>query len=263
MSKFFQFFPRIPYDIERQRLSDYQVVTNITFRIAIIREVMNNISAYYLYTIKDRETPETIAEIVYGDPEAHWVILYANEIYDPQYDWPLNSTAFRNYLVNKYRDQAAVSLGISNTAITDTQVLSWTQDTTSANSVHHYEKQIVRINKTDNAILSMNLEVNGTNVASVLNSSLANVPYEFYTAANTSDPRALEFTGSYEIFEINGKTVEQIIRGAAITYFDYENEENEKKRFIKVIKPEYYRQILDEFKKLTNNPTETYLRKLV
>jgi hypothetical protein len=260
MSKYLEYFPRIYYDAERKKLSNYQIVTDITFRLGIIKNVLSNISAFYYYTVQDGETPEIVAEKFYGSAEAHWIVLYANEIYDPQYDWPLSFRSFKNYLVNKYRNQAAVALSISNTAITDTQILSWSQDTTSANSVHHYEKQIIRYNRTDDVYLTMNLEVNGTNVTS---NTAVTAPYDFYTTANTYDPRALEFTGSYETYNINGKTIEETIKGAFITYYDYELEENEKKRNIIIIKKEYYPQLMEEFKSLTGGGTEPYIRKLI
>lgn len=259
MSKYLEYFPRIYYDAERKQLSDYQLVTDITFRLAFIRDILSNISSYYYYTVQDGETPEILAENIYGSAEAHWVILYANEMYDPQYDWPLSSKAFRNYIVNKYRDQAAASLSISNTAITDTQVLSWTQNTTSEDSIHHYEKQIIRYNRTDDVYLTMNLEVNGTNVTSA---TTVTAPYDFYTTANTYDPRALEFTGSYETINVNGKTIEETIKGVAITYYDYELYTNENKRQIRIIKKEYYPQIVEEFKSLTGGGVEPYIRKL-
>lgn len=261
MSKFFEFFPRVPYDIDKKQLSDFQIVTNITFRIGIIKDILDQASAYYYYTIKDGETPEIIAENVYKDPEAHWIILYANDIYDPQYDWPLSDRAFKNYLVNKYRSQAANSLSIAANTITDTQIISWTQDTTSTNSVHHYEKQIIRYNQTDDVTLEIRHEVNGTNLTSVYSSALANVPYEFYTSANTSDPRALEFTQAVEIINVGGKTVVETSKGLAITYYDYENQLNEDKRLIKIIKPGYFPQIMKEFRRLTGNES-SYVRRL-
>ena len=260
MSKYLQYFPRIYYDSERKKLSNYQIVTDITFRLGIVKEILTNISSYYFYTIKDGETPEIIAENIYGDPEAHWLILYANEIYDPQYDWPLSPKAFRNYLVNKYRAQANVALNIPYNTITDNQILAWTQNTTSANSVHHYEKQIIRYNRTDDVTLSINLVVNGTNVTS---NTAVTAPYDFYTTANTYDPRALEFAGSFETINLNGKTIEETIKGVAVTYYDYELEENEKKRRIHIIKKEYYPQIMEEFNSLTGGGIEPYIRKLI
>jgi hypothetical protein len=261
MTNFLEYFPRIPYDIYRTELSDFQIITDITYRVSILREVLNNVGSYYYYTIKDGETPEVLAEAVYKDPEAHWVILYANNIYDPQYDWPLIGRSFRKYMVNKYRSSAAASLGLSTATITDTQIISWAQDTTNPDSVHHYEKQITRYNSSDDTTLQINLEINRTTIVYDLNDTLENVPYDFYTG-DPGDPRALEYGGSYETFSVNGKTVNQTIKGAAITYYDYENELNESKRLIKVIKSEYYTQIIKEFKALTDTRTERYLRRL-
>lgn len=257
MSKYLQYFPRIPYDIEKKQLSDFQIVTNITFRVNIIREVLNSTSSYYYYTVRDDETPEIVAENVYNDAEGHWVILYANEIYDPQYDWPLGSRAFKNYIANKYRSATANSLNVSVSSVTDTQVFAWTQTNN-----HHYEKQVIRYNQTDDKTLTLSFEVNRTNLTSNLNSTMANVPYEFYTSANTYDPRALEYTGGFETFNVAGKTIVQTTKGAAITYYDYELNLNESKRLIKIIKPEYYPQIISEYKKITGVNVETYLRKL-
>lgn len=259
MSKYLEYFPRIYYDAERKKISNYQIVTDITFRLAIIKDILANISAYYYYTVRDDETPEILAENIYGSSEAHWIILYANEIYDPQYDWPLSTKAFRNYMVNKYRGQANVALNIPYNTITDAQILSWSQNTTSANSIHHYEKQIIRYNRTDDVYLTMNLVVNRTNVTS---NTAVTAPYDFYTSANTSDPRALEYAGSYQTYNINGKTIEETVKGAAITYYDYELEENEKKRNIRIIKKDYYPQIMEEFKSLTTGGKEPYIRKL-
>lgn len=275
MSRFFDRFPKTLYDIGKGTgVSNYQSVTNITFRIGIIKEVLNNISSYYKYSIREGDTPEILAEKIYNNPEAHWIILYANDIYDPHTDWPMGSRAFFKYLANKYRDQAAVSLGLQANTISDQQVVSWTQDTTSANSVHHYEKQIVRTNyisPTDTAVLTINLEVDRTNLTSTINSSMdiANtaIPaqrkaWEYYTG-EAGDPRALEFAVSFETFNnVAGKTVTQETKGFAVTYYDYENNLNESKRLIKIIKPEYYNQISSEFQNITGS-RPSFIRRLI
>lgn len=275
MSKFFDKFPKIFYNINRDsEISNFQNVTNITFRIGIIREILDNISAYYEYTIREGDTPEILAEKIYGDPEAHWIILYANDIYDPHTDWPMPPRAFFKFLANKYRTKAAGHLGISANTITDQQVVSWTQDTTSANSVHHYEKQIIRTNyfsPVDTTVLNINLEVNQTNLTATLNSSLtiantslpsARKSWEYYTGV-AGDARALEFGGSFETFNnVAGRVVTQEIKGVAVTYYDYENDLNESKRIIKIVKPEYYPQISSEFDDLTG-VRPSYVRRLL
>ena len=53
MGKFLDLFPRTIYKLDGGRYSSYDTVTNITFRVGIIREVMNNLSAYYEYVVRD------------------------------------------------------------------------------------------------------------------------------------------------------------------------------------------------------------------
>ena len=103
---FFDKFPVLAYDIAGKRLSNYQISTNIFFRIRILREILGNISAYYEYLVSDSDTPEILADKVYGNTEAHWLILMANNIIDAQYDWPLNTKNFNDYIIKKYRNQA-------------------------------------------------------------------------------------------------------------------------------------------------------------
>jgi len=101
MGKFFDVFPKVSYDIAGNQFSTYQNVPNILFRVRMLREALATASAYHYYVIADGQTPELIAEQLYGDPEAHWIVLLANDIVDPQYDWPLHDRAFRKYIIGK------------------------------------------------------------------------------------------------------------------------------------------------------------------
>jgi hypothetical protein len=86
-----------------------------------------------------------------------------------------------------------------------------------------------------------------------------NVPYDYYQGTGS-----LPETQSVETFNLtNGETVVQIIRREDISNYDYEEALNDAKRSIKIIKPEYYPQIMAEFDQLTDYSTTPYLRRLV
>jgi hypothetical protein len=106
VSQFFNLFPTVSYDINKDSYSNFQLPTNIFLRIGIIKQTLENISSYYTYNIKDGESPEVLADKVYKDSEAHWIIMMANQVLDPSYDWPLNYDEFNKYIANKYRDAA-------------------------------------------------------------------------------------------------------------------------------------------------------------
>ena len=62
MGKFFDQFPKVPYDIAGGAFTNYETVTNIFFRLRIVREAINNIAGYYEYVISDGDTPEILAD---------------------------------------------------------------------------------------------------------------------------------------------------------------------------------------------------------
>ena len=62
---------------------------------------------------------------------------------------------------------------------------------------------------------------------------------------------------------MNGQTVTEIIKRDSISNYDYELQQNENKRTIKIIKAEYYGQIMDEFNNITNYRKNPAVRRLV
>ena len=225
---FLDVFPKVLYDIEKRQYSNYESVTNIFFRFSIIKSVLNNISAYYYYIIKDSDTPEILAEATYNDSEAYWIILYANDIYDPQYDWPMNDRVFGKYIIGKYGS-------IANAKTT----------------IHHYEKVITREESLSGIITENRFVVNYDK----LTTNTPDVPYDYYLN--------LPAIQSVETINMNGQTVTEIIRRDSISNYDYELQQNENKRTVKIIKPEYYGQIMNEFNNLTNNRRNPTVRRLV
>jgi hypothetical protein len=231
MAAFFEKFPIILYDVNGRQRAEYQTVTNIFFRIQIVREVLSNFTTYYEHILSDDELPEILADKIYGDPGAHWVILLANNIRDPQYDWPLNSNDFARYIIRKYGS-------IENAQTT----------------YHHYEKVVSREESASGTTTEFRYVINQANLASNLSNTLSTVPYDHY--GNLPEDQEVS---TYNLQD--GGTVIEIISREAITNYDYEVAQNEKKRTIKIIKPEYYTQIVREFDRLVNFEP-SYIRKL-
>jgi hypothetical protein len=193
--------------------------------VAIIKDVLNNISTYFEYQIADGDTPEILAQKVYKDPEAYWVILYANDIYDPQYEWPLNYRNFTNYIVSKYGS------------------VEWAKS-----HYHHYEKVIERVNGETRTVTRFDINED------TLTENTLDVPYDTYDNLAEAE---------YNTYSVAGKTISETITRNRVSYYDYENKLNEDRRTIRIIKKEYYPAILDELKKLTGADTAPYLRSLV
>ena len=97
---YFASFPKIYYDSKGQ--GDPKVVTNLLKRVAIRTKVRNNASLYDTYDIMNGDTPESLADRFYDDPELHWVIMLVNNVTDRYHDWPMNEQQFSTFVNEKY-----------------------------------------------------------------------------------------------------------------------------------------------------------------
>lgn len=228
MGNFLDTFPKIIYDINRSNITNYDLTTNIFFRLGIIKSVLDNTSAYYVYTIKETDKPEILADNVYRDPEAHWIILLANDMVDPQYDWPMNYIDFENFIINKYGSVA-----------------------TAQATPHHYEKVTQRQAGVTNTPYIFRQEIDYANTS---NSVPTSFHYDYYTGLADSE---------YITYSVANTTVFQTVSREMISCYDYEYNLNESKRTIKIIKPEYYVQIMGELQSLTGNAAQPFIRRLV
>jgi hypothetical protein len=89
------------------------ILTDITRNIRFRRDMLASITVYDYYDIVEGETPEIVAEKVYGNAQYHWIIMLVNEVYDYIGDWPLTQANLEQYVIDKYGD--------------------------TANDIHHYE----------------------------------------------------------------------------------------------------------------------------
>ena len=82
------------------------MMTDLTRNIRFRRDVLSNVTVYDEYDIIDGETPEIIAEKIYGNSEYHWIIMLANDRYDYRNDFPLQTKDLEQYITDKYGSDA-------------------------------------------------------------------------------------------------------------------------------------------------------------
>jgi hypothetical protein len=97
-----KYFATLPYLITYDPQGNMVAAKNLLVRTSIIPELLKNPALYYEYDIQEGDTPEIIATKYYGDPYRYWLVLFANQIIDPQWQWPLTYQRFNDYIVNKY-----------------------------------------------------------------------------------------------------------------------------------------------------------------
>jgi len=97
---YFENFPLIPYDSVGD--GNFKIVTNLLKRVAIRSKVSVNTALYDTYDVKEGESPELLADKLYGDAELHWIVLMVNNITDRYHQWPMNNNQYLAYINDKY-----------------------------------------------------------------------------------------------------------------------------------------------------------------
>jgi hypothetical protein len=99
---YFKDFPNLIYQFKVGNTTKTSLVKDITRNIRFRRDVLANITVYDEYDIVDGETPEIIAEKLYGDAQYHWIIMLANDRYDYIEDFPLAEYQLVRVISAKY-----------------------------------------------------------------------------------------------------------------------------------------------------------------
>lgn len=203
---YFTDFPIALYDLTNSSNKSLKLVSNLFVRTRFLPSIENESTVFYKYQVSDGDTPEILASKYYGNSNRHWIILLANNITDPTYDWPLTYSNFSSYVENKYGSIA-----------------------TAKTTYHHYEKVVTKTDSVTGTITVNKYELDYNTYANLASSSTETV--------NLKD----------------GNTVSIVTTKNAVSYYDYEEEQNEAKREIKIINASYALQIEQElFSILTN-----------
>jgi hypothetical protein len=99
-----KYFNTLPKIITSNYNGGVIILTNLLVRANIIPEALKSPLLYYTYDIQEGDTPEIVAHKYYGDSYRYWIVLFANQIIDPQWDWPLSGNNFNKYIADKYTE---------------------------------------------------------------------------------------------------------------------------------------------------------------
>jgi hypothetical protein len=104
---YFNKLPNIYHQFDINGKLILKIVKDITTNVRFRKYILENITIFDEYDIKDGETPEIIALKYYGNPEYHWIIMLSNQRYNWVEDFPKTSSALEEYTLAKYIDPYA------------------------------------------------------------------------------------------------------------------------------------------------------------
>ena len=232
MASYFSYFPDIEYvsrTTDRSSAEEYITVKNIFRRAKIRNDFYNVATAFEDYMIIANERPDQVAEAVYGDPRYDWVVLTANNITNMREQWPLNAQDFQNYILEKYKTESALE------------------------EIHHYITEI-SIDSRKRIVVPEGLRVDSNFNSQYLDQSTR---VEIDYGGTLNDIATVDNVGTVRDSNGNIVTHDNIL---AVTNYEYEENLNDAKRRIKILKEDYLDVVINDMRTIMKyKPSSQYI----
>ena len=202
---YFRELPNILYQsplLHKNSSADYIGIKNLFRRAKLYDYLNDNVSIFNKFVIGDGDRPDTIAESLYNDSSLDYVVVLVAGITNINHEWPLQDFQVYDYALQKYGSESKMF-----------------ED-------HHYETFEIKDDKgrqilPPNLIVDKDFKMDGS--ALRFNST--------YTLISEAGNTQLDDKNEYTV------STDNIAR--AVSNFEYEISENEKKREINVLRNGY------------------------
>ena len=202
---YFKELPNILYQsplLHKNSSTDFISIKNLFRRAKLYDYLGNNVSIFNKFVIGDGDRPDTIAESLYNDSSLDYVVVLVAGITNINHEWPLQDFQVYDYALQKYGTESKM---FEN---------------------HHYETFEIKDDKgrqilPPELIVDKDFKMDGS--ALRFNST--------YTLISESGNTQLDDKNEYTV------STDNIAR--AVSNFEYEISENEKKREINVLRNGY------------------------
>ena len=194
---------------------DFIQISNIFRRTKLVDYLKENVTVFNKYVIEDGERPDTIADVLYDSPKFDYVVIIVAGITNINHEWPLQDFQMYNFALNKYGSEIEM------------------------NKIHHYETFEIS-DSSNRQILPPNLIVDET---FKIDGSSVRFGGNRFILKSEAGNRQLDDKFEYTI------STDNIAR--PVTNFEFEINENEKRRKIDVLKDGFLQTFITDLREVT------------
>jgi hypothetical protein len=276
MTKYFSRFPLVDYNGVPAK--------NILARVDFTDESKQDIYSNFDYVLQEGSTrPDILSFNYYGTSQYDWLVYLSNNVVDPYHDYYMSEEDFKNYIIGKYgsiENARAKVLYYRNNWAPDESLISesvydnlhanikkyWKPKLNNTNQIIGYERVkddwIVSTNQIVELVVSFDISAYdiddeifqaSTQARGILvnkDNDTGTLTLQHITGAFTTS--TAEGVVSASILKENIPTAESTF-WAPVSAFDYEEEKNELKRYITLIKsgyvPDLEKSFIEQLKK--------------
>jgi len=230
MPKYFQYFQKEDFQLTNQGTRN---LTNLAQYTRIFSKIADDISFYTYYTMDNSERLDTISRKLYGTSEYYWTFLLVNkELSNTFMDIRKDNNEFNNFLQRKYPDTA---LTFTNDSDNISLITTVDIDTELSNSLG----TVTGIYPTMNYITVTGL-TNSSPVGETISASGSTV-----TVASAVP----HYEAPHHKENADGEWVRSGSVGALVSIRTWEQEQNDEKYQLKVIRPQYIQTVARQFER--------------
>ena len=223
MQGYFSYFPNLNYvsrTTDRSSNDEFIAVKNIFRRPKLRDDLKNVVTAFEDYVVVGDDRPEQVSERVYGDPRFDWVILTTNNITKVRDQWPLSSNDFQKFILAKYGSEEKLT------------------------EVHHYVTELL-LDSRLRIVVPEGLTVDSNFESRYLETSGSGES----TYSGTNLPTLSTVDNAGTVKDANGNVVSHT-NVCPVTNYEFEENENEAKRRIKILQPQFLDVAISDMKRI-------------
>ena len=277
---YFRELPNLEYEspfANRISSSSYIQAKNIFRRMKIRDDLQNVFTLFNKYEIREGARPDTIAEELYGKSDLDWVVLLSANIINLRDRWPLSSKDLYEYTVSKYgleniykvhhyetkevKDSDGNLIHPAGKIVDKNFSISYSNNTISVDRTYgQIENLNIKSDKDefiDDTYINIGATTNGTGTGALFTVVVEDGKISTVTITDKGKfydlNETIQFTGIPMKNPNNSSSAtisvkERLSNTVAISNYEYEIKENEKKQTIYLLKPSYLQQFLNDMR---------------
>lgn len=267
MSRYFSRFPLVDYNGVPAK--------NILARVDFTDETKRNIYINFDYVLQEGTSRQDILSFnYYNSPQYDWLINLSNNIVDPYHDYFISTPDFKNYIIGKYgsieiarnkilfyrndwsADESLISESVYNNLQPEIKKY-WKPKLNNTNQIAGYERVkedwIVSTNRI--VELTVDVDISSFSAGDIIRQDDAratlvskDVDAGILIVQHVSGDFVEENAGiiGVNVLQENISSTEEVF-WSSVSAYEYEEEQNELKRYITVIKSNYLEDVEKSF----------------
>jgi len=241
---FFRQFPRAQYDILGNGVK--YAIQDFTRFVSVPSTELDNLSIYQYYEIPDGARPDVVSSLLYSNPDYHWTFFLINDHLKRGYsEWPMSQHEFESYIDQEY-DGVALRMSATIEGEEMFEIGNTLTTVEGASGVVH-----ARDEQNSQVILK---SVTGEFSAGDTLISADPPSNWIYVAVVSPYREGVHHWITEDGEEYNGLTVALggIVGASPVSFLDWETTQNDTRRQIRVVRPEYVYEFATRYRKILN-----------